>query len=99
MFTAKAFQTYDLAIKLRDALANEMNGEVPKMVLNKLHRKFLDPSLEEKEATFNEPIPLQAYKEYHDAISEAISSSLEPAFLLDIHSHGYTSVNWTMLGK
>ena len=100
--TSQDYQTYDLAIKLRDFLTTELNDVAPKIVLNKLHRRFLDPNRESEEATFNEPIPLQAYNEYHAAVSEAILNMPMPALHLDIHGYSDGSVdpvNWVMFGK
>ena len=76
-------------------------GEAPKIIINELHKKYLDPNLEQEPATFGEPIPTQAYIEYHAAIKAAVDSSPAPALLLAIGGYSDTSTNpvdWTMLG-
>ena len=85
------------------ALESEMNGVAPKLIRSTLHRKFVDLNRDKEEATFNEPIPLQVYAEYHGAIEDAVASSPLPAMLLDIHGYSDTTgnppVTWVMLGK
>ena len=98
--TTRSTRTNDLAYKLRDALAAEL-GEAPKIVTNELHKKYLDPNMEQAPATFGEPIPTQAYIEYHASIRAAIASSPAPALLLAVGGYSDTStspVDWTMFG-
>ena len=100
--TLQDYETYDLTLKLRDALAAEFSGVVPKTVLNKLHRKYVDVNREKNEATFNEPIPIEVYDEYHASLAEAIATISDPALLIDVHGYHDQSddpVTWTMFGR
>ena len=100
--TTKERYTNELALELRDALGPKLGNNYPKYVFNTLHRKHLDPFTAKDEATMNEPIPSQAYDDFHNAISEAISTSTYPALLISIGGYSDTSsnpVNWTMFGK
>ena len=102
------YETYDVAERLRDALAVQMDNVVPKTVLNKLRRANVDVNREINEAAFGLDIPQQVHAEYHGAVEEAIASigvSGRPGFILDIHGYNDLSdpvedrVTWIMWGK
>ena len=102
--TTSELYTNDLALELRDALGPKLGNNYPKYILNTLDRKYLDPFTDKDEATMNEPIPTQAYNDFHNAILEAIPSSTacSQALLVSLGGYSDTSsypVTWTMLGK
>ena len=101
--TLQDYETYDVAVKLRDALAAQLDNVVPKTVLNKLHRKFVDVNRDIEEAAFGQPIPEQVHAEYHGALEEAIATiTTGPGFILDVHGYNDLSENpvtWIMWGK
>ena len=69
----------------------------PHVIINNLQRKKLDANRDKPEATFGEPIPEQAWEEFHDFINQSEIAIDERGLFLDIHGHGQP-VNWAELG-
>jgi hypothetical protein len=85
----KDLNTVELATELRQALCDRFGGQCPAAVINLLHRVKLDANRPVDEATFGEPLAVDAYNEYHGYISAERSAMAIPALYIDLHGHGH----------
>ena len=96
--TVKDLNTVELATELHQALCDRFGGQCPATVISLLHRVKLDANRPVDDATFGEPLAVEAYNEYHGFISaERSRMGTTPALYIDLHAHGH-SIQRALLG-
>ena len=68
-------------------------GKHPHLIINKLARIKLDANRDSLEAAQENPLALQAWRDYHyfiDYAKQKINSTYGKGIFLDIHGHGHT---------
>ena len=80
--------TEELALCLREDL-KQKTGLYPHVILNRLARAKLDPNRPEDKGTFDVPVAVAAWHQYHSYIRQAKAAIGGPGLLVDIHGHGH----------
>jgi glutamine amidotransferase-like uncharacterized protein/N-formylglutamate amidohydrolase len=87
--TARDTGTSDLAKAIADKITAQFNKK-PYLVINRAHRKFMDPNRPPQEA-YEEAVTQAVYQQYHDFLSQActeVRDKYQSGLLLDIHGQG-----------
>ena len=106
MRTKSDFKSDVMGFNIRNHI-QQQTGKCPFIIMGNLHREKVDLNRDDNatnyEATFNEEIPKQVYKDYHGnitAVTQRLKNQFGHVFLVALH--GYINdtkgVNWTALG-
>jgi len=94
------WNTFELALQVAGAIFS-INGTMPFVVANRLHRIKMDPNREVDEATQGGEYATKVYNEYHMQLQyvcqEALNIGSGDAILFDIHGHGHPE-RWVEVG-
>lgn len=88
--------TDEIAVKVADNIAS-MTKIRPHIILNNLHLRKMDADHNINQATFKNPIAIDAYDEYHDFIRNATETVKGRGLFIDMHGHNHKS-KWIELG-
>ena len=89
--TVQDLNTLDLALRVREALAERLGG-YPHLVVSHLHRVKLDPNRELGEAAEGNPAAERAWWDYHsflDAARRQVEEEQGGGLYVDLHGHGH----------
>ena len=83
-------KTKEIADKIVGFLT-QMTGVRPHYSRNNLHRSRIDTNREVHESTFDYPLMVNAYEEYHALIDKACKEIQGPGVFIEIHGHSAQS--------
>ena len=73
------------------AFLTEFSGIRPHYTRNHLHRSRIDTNREIHQSTFDYPLMVNAYQEYHGLINKACKTIQGPGVFIEIHGHSAQS--------
>ena len=82
-------KTLELTLMIKDEFL-ELTGKTPYLIINRLHRKKLDPNREKRIAVQGDSLAEIAFREFHDFIDNAerdVYDKWKKGLYVDIHAH------------